>query len=142
MSKNINIKNRKASFEYFFIKDFVAGIELLGSEVKSIINGKISLNNCFCYFKENEIYLKGANISPIGTFPHDPTRDRKLLLKRKEINNLIFDLETGMTVVVKRIFSNERGKIKVEIALAKGKKNYDKRQSIKERDLKRELRNI
>lgn len=142
MARGIHIKNRKASFDYFFERELNAGIQLVGTEVKAIINGKISLVDSYCYFKKGELYLKGVNIVSEGVFGHEANRERKLLLKRKELNKLERDLLEGMTIVVKRIFSNERGKIKVEIALAKGKKNYDKRNSIKEREIDRELKRI
>ena len=142
MHKGVNIRNRKASFDYFFERELNAGIQLIGSEIKAIINGKISLVDSYCYFKKNELYMKGVNISAEGIFTHEPNRERKLLLKRRELDRLQRDLLDGMTIVVKRIFSNDRGKIKAEIALAKGKKNYDKRNSIKEREIDRELKRI
>jgi SsrA-binding protein len=142
MARGIQIKNRKASFDYFFERELNAGIQLVGTEVKSIIYGKISLVDSYCYFKKGELYMKGVNIAAQGDFSHEPDRERKLLLKRKELNKLEKDLSEGMTIVVKRIFSNDRGKIKAEIALAKGKKNYDKRNSIKEREIDRELKRV
>lgn len=139
-SKKVNIKNRKAFFDYFFLKEYVAGVQLSGTEVKSIRNGKISLADSFCYFNSGELFLKGVNISSTeDSFSHDPLRNRKLLLKRKELKKLENSLEKGLTIIVKRIFSNDRGLIKIEIALSKGKKNFDKRSSIKERDLNRDL---
>ena len=142
MAREIQIKNRKASFDYFFERELNAGIQLVGTEVKSIIYGKISLVDSYCYFKKGELYMKGVNIASEGVFGHQPDRERKLLLKRRELDRLEKDLLEGMTIVVKRIFSNDRGKIKAEIALAKGKKNYDKRNSIKEREIDRELKRI
>jgi SsrA-binding protein len=140
-SVNIHIKNRKAYFDYAFLEDYVAGIQLSGTEVKSVRNGKISLVDSFCYFDSGELYLKGANISTTeDSFSHDPLRERKLLMKRKELDKLERNLVKGLTIVVKRIFSNERGLIKIDIALAKGKKNFDKRESIKQRDLDRDLK--
>lgn len=142
MKIRVDIRNRKASFDYFFIETFVAGIELKGAEVKSIREGKISLVDSFCYINNGELFMKGVNISPYGSFPSDPLRVRKLFLKRKEINKIEKELISEITIIIKRIFSNEKGKIKAEIAIAKGKKNYDKRNSIKEREIDREIRKI
>jgi SsrA-binding protein len=140
-STNIHIKNRKVYFDYLFIEDYHVGIQLIGTEVKAIRNGKISLVDSFCYFKSGELFLKGVNIAATeDAFTHDPLRERKLLLKRKELDKLERNLEKGMTIVVKRIYTNDRGLIKLEIALSKGKKNFDKRASIKERDIDRETK--
>jgi len=140
--QRVDIKNRKASFDYFFLEEFVAGIELFGSEVKSIINGKASLVDSFCYIEKGEVFIMGMNITPMGSFSHEPLRKRRLLLKKKEIKKIERELTDGITIIVKKLFSNQKGKIKVEIAIAKGKKNYDKRQSIKEREISREIRKI
>jgi SsrA-binding protein len=135
----MNIKNRRAHFDFFFLEDFNAGIQLSGSEVKAIRDGKISLVDSFCYFKSGELFLKGATIpSTANHFSHDPNREKKLLLKRRELEKIQRKLEKGTTIIVKRVFTNDRDLIKVEISLAKGKKNYDKRNTIKERDLDRE----
>jgi SsrA-binding protein len=142
VSKNIHIKNRKASFDYFFIEEYTAGIQLFGSEVKSIAAGKVSMVDAFCYLEKNELYIKGLNISPMGDFSPDSLRVRKLLLKRKELNKLEKGLDQGITIVPTLIFSNERGKIKLKVSLAKGKKNYDKRNSIKERELSKEIKSF
>lgn len=139
MPKNIHIKNRKASFDYFFIEEYSAGIQLFGSEVKSIAAGKVSMVDAFCYFDKEELFVKGMNISPMGDFTHDPLRTRKLLLKRKELKKLGKGLDEGVTIIPTLIFSNERGKLKINVALARGKKNYDKRNSIKEREISREI---
>ena len=137
----VYIKNRKAYFDYTFIQDYIAGIQLTGTEVKAIRNGKISLADSFCYFKSGELFLKGVNISSTkDSFTHEPYRERKLLLKRKELDELQSILLKGYTIVVKRVFTNYKGIIKLEIALSKGKKNFDKRESIKERDLDREFK--
>lgn len=141
MPKDIHIKNRKSSFDYFFIEEYNAGIQLYGSEVKSISEGKVSLIDSFCYLNGGEIFIKGLNISPWGDFSHDPLRDRKLLLKRREISKIEKSLNNGITIIPTLIFSSEKGKIKVKISVAKGKKNYDKRNSIKEKELSREIRN-
>jgi SsrA-binding protein len=140
MRNTIYIKNRKASFDYFFIEEYTAGLQLLGSEVKSIASGKVSMVDAFCYIEKNEIYIKGLNISPLGNFSHEPLRVKKLLLKKKEIIKLIKGVSHGITIVPVLIFTNQRGKIKIKIALSRGKKNYDKRVSIKERELSRELK--
>jgi len=140
--KNIHIKNRKASFDYFFIEEYTAGIQLFGSKVKSIAAGKVSMVDAFCYLEKNELYIKGLNISPMGDFSPDSLRVRKLLLKRKELNKLERGLDQGITIVPTLIFSNERGKIKLKVSLAKGKKNYDKRNSIKERELSKEIKSF
>ena len=95
--------------------------------------------DAFCYFDKEELFVKGMNISPMGDFTHDPLRTRKLLLKRKELKKLGKGLDEGVTIIPTLIFSNERGKLKINVALARGKKNYDKRNSIKEREISREI---
>lgn len=141
MGKPVNIVNRKARFDYEFIRNLVAGFKLLGSEVKSIKDGKVSFVDSYCYFDGGEIFVKNLNITPLenGT-PHEPNRERKLLLKRREIEKLKGDMDKGLSIVPVRIFTTERGLIKIEISLAKGKKSYDKRNLIKERDIDRETR--
>lgn len=135
----INIVNRKAKFEYFFERTEKAGMVLMGSEVKALRNGKCSLVDAFCTFEGDELFIRGMNIPNEGNaFSHEPTRSRKLLLKRKELNKLQKDLVKGLTIIPYRIFENEYGMLKMEICLAKGKKLYDKRNTIKERDLDRE----
>jgi SsrA-binding protein len=144
MKKSINIINKKARFEYEFLQTDIVGISLLGSEVKSIRQGKVSISEGYCYFKDGELFVKGMNISDygFGSF-HETVRDRKLLLKRKELNSLESKLMNGLTIVPYRVFINEKGLIKMEIALAKGKKIHDKRESIKSRDIDRDMkRNI
>ena len=135
----IHIVNKKAKFEYFFERTENSGMVLFGSEVKAIRNGKCSLVDAFCSFENGELFIRGMNIPNEGNaFSHDPTRSRKLLLKRKELNKLQKDLVKGLTIIPYRIFENEYGMLKMEISLAKGKKLYDKRNTIKERDLDRE----
>lgn len=140
---NINIKNRKASFEYELIEKFIAGIRLLGTEIKSIRNGKVSMNDAYCQFYNNELYAKNIHISEyeLGTCNnHTAKRDRKLLLNKKELHKLDRKVkESGFTIIPTRLFINDRGLAKLEIALARGKKVYDKRESIKEKDTKREI---
>ncbi len=138
----IEIKNKKASFEYEFIEVFTAGIVLTGTEIKSIRAGKASLADSYCYFAGKELYVKNMHIADYwwGSFnKHDPKRDRKLLLTSNELRRLYrATREKGMTIVATRLFISERGYAKLNIALAKGKKEYDKRQAIKEKDLRRE----
>ena len=142
-SKNINIKNRKASFEFEFIDTFTAGMVLKGTEIKSVREGKVSLQESYCYFHKGELFIKGMHIAPYeqaNIFNHDPLRDRKLLLQKKELKKLENGLaEKGLTIIPTRMFISDRGHAKLNIALAKGKKLHDKRDSIKERDVKREM---
>jgi SsrA-binding protein len=140
---NINIKNKKASFEYTLLDNYVAGIQLTGTEIKSIKEGKVNLTDSFCTIIDNELWARNINISEyhLGThYNHEPKRDRKLLLNRQEINKISGKLkDKGLTVVPLRLFINEKGLAKLEIALAKGKKIYDKRESIKQKDIRREM---
>lgn len=142
-AKDVNIKNRQASYEYELLDKYVAGIVLTGTEIKSIREGKISLQDGYGYFNNGELFVKGVNISPYaqGThYNHEATRERKLLLKRSELKKLeARSEEKGLTLVPTRLFINDRGFAKMEIALGRGKKMHDKRDSIKERDAKREL---
>jgi SsrA-binding protein len=141
MKKSINIVNKKARFEYEFLQTEVCGIQLVGSEVKSVRQGKVSISEGYCYFKDGELFIKGMNISDygFGSF-HETVRDRKLLLKRKELNGLESKLINGLTIVPYRVFLNDKGLIKMEIALAKGKKIHDKRETIKNRDIDRDMK--
>jgi SsrA-binding protein len=142
-SNNINIKNRQAGFEYELLDKYIAGIVLSGTEIKSIREGKVNLQDGYCYISNGEIFVKGVNITPYaqGThYNHEATRERKLLLKKSEIKKLDGKVEErGLTLVPVRLFINDRGFAKMEIALARGKKLHDKRENIKERDAKREL---
>ena len=141
MKKSVSIINKKAKFEYEFLQTETCGIQLVGSEVKSIRGGKASISEGYCYFNNGELFVKGMNISDYGYgSSHDTTRDRKLLLKRKELNNLENQLTNGLTIIPYRLFLNDKGLIKMEIALAKGKKIHDKKNQIKIRDLDRELK--
>ena len=139
----MEIINRKARYEYNIIEDFVAGIVLQGSEVKSIKSGKCNISDAYCYINNGEIFLKNAHISKYDSDKftnHDELQDRKLLLKKKEINKLAKEiLIPGITIVPLKMFTNKTGLIKIVIGLCKGKKEYDKRESIKERDIQREL---
>ena len=141
MKKSVSIVNKKAKFEYEFLQTEICGIQLVGSEVKSIRGGKASITEGYCYFNDGELFVKGMNISDYGYgSSHDTTRDRKLLLKRKELNNLENQLTNGLTIIPYRLFLNDKGLIKMEIALARGKKLYDKRETIKNRDIDRDMK--
>jgi SsrA-binding protein len=134
-----SIVNRKARFEYTFIDTYTAGICLIGSEVKAIKDGRASMVDTYCIFNNDELWVKGLGITPgPGSFQHEPLRDKKLLLKKKELKKLRSSLDKGLTIIPVKIFVNEKNRLKMEIALAKGKKLYDKRESIKERDINRE----
>jgi SsrA-binding protein len=141
MKNSVNIINKKSKFEYEFIQVEIAGIKLSGSEVKAIRMGKASISEGYCYFNNGELLIKGMNISDYGygSF-HETVRDRKLLLKKRQLNNLESQLINGLTIIPYRLFLNDKGLIKIEIALARGKKLYDKRQSIKERDIDRDMK--
>jgi SsrA-binding protein len=139
---SIDIRNKRAKFEYEFIDSYVAGVVLFGTEVKAVRNGKISLSDSFCIFHKGELILKNVIINKDSGYSHEPNRDKKLLLNKKEINKLLKDLKDGMAIIPYRIFNNERGIIKVEIKLAKGKKLWDKRETIKNRDISKQIRNI
>lgn len=139
----VSIRNKKASFEYFFVDTFTAGIVLTGTEIKSIRLGKASLVDSFCYINNGEIWVKGMNISPyfFGSYNnHEAKRDRKLLLNKREIRNLQeATKQPGFTIVPTLVFIDSRGRAKVDIALAKGKKEFDKRQTLKEKEDRREM---
>jgi SsrA-binding protein len=138
---NIDIKNKRASFDYEFLDTCTAGIVLSGTEIKSIRAGKAALADAYCYFVNGELYVKNMHIAEYGWggfSNHDPRRDRKLLLHRKELQKLFRrHKEKGLTIVATRLFISDRGFAKLVIALARGKKAYDKRASIKEKDLRR-----
>lgn len=141
--KSIELKNKKANFEYHILQTFEAGIILTGTEVKSIRAAKANINEAYCIFdKSGELWIKNMHISEYdqGSFyNHDPRRERKLLLNRPELNKLLRRvMEKGFTIVPLRVYFSERGIIKIEIALATGKKSFDKRNSIKEKDMTRD----
>ena len=139
----VQIKNRKASFEYFFIEEFTAGIVLTGTEIKSIRAGKASLVDTYCYFINGELWVKNMYVAQYlaGSYNnHLERRERKLLLNKKEIRNLQNETKApGFTIVPVRLFINENGLAKLDIALARGKKQYDKRQTLKEKEDRREI---
>ena len=138
-----SIVNRKARFEYTFIDTYIAGICLFGTEVKAIKDGKASMVDTYCIFDKGELWVKGMGITPgPGSFQHEALRDKKLLLRKKELKKLSSSLDKGLTIIPVKIFVDERNRLKMEIALAKGKKLYDKRESIKERDVERDLRRM
>lgn len=138
--KEVYIQNRKVRYDYHFIDEYEAGIQLLGSEVKSIKSNRVSMVDCFCYFENGELLVKGLNLTPIDeNYVHEPLRIRKLLLHRKELNRLQKGLDTGITIVVTSIKSI-KGKIKFNIALARGKKEWDKRETIKAREADRQIK--
>ena len=139
---HINIKNKKAYFNYEIVDKFEAGLVLTGTEIKSIREGKASLTDAYCKFKGNELFveMKIAEYSHGGVYNHEPNRLRKLLLTKRELKKLQKKVtESGYTIVPLRLYINKKGLAKMEIALAKGKKKYDRRQAIKERDLQREM---
>ena len=139
----VSIKNKKASFEYFFVETYTAGIVLTGTEIKSIRLGKASLVDTFCYINNHEVWVKGMNISPYfyGSFSnHEARRDRKLLLTKREIYKLEnATKQPGYTIVPTLVFIDDHGRAKVNIALCRGKKEYDKRATLKEKQDRREM---
>lgn len=141
--KTVNIRNKKASFEYQLIDNYTAGIVLQGTEIKSIRLGKVNLQDSYCTFFHDELFVKEMHIAPYElakNYNHEAKRDRKLLLSKRELKKLRSkNQEKGLTIIPVRIFINEKGLAKLEIALAKGKKIYDKREDIKARDLKRDV---
>lgn len=140
---DIEIANRKASFEYHFIELFEAGLALTGTEIKSVRRGNANLRDAYCYFKKGELFVKSMFIAEYSfgnIFNHEPRRTRKLLLRRTQLRKLEKQAkERGFTIVPVRLYVTERGFAKLEIALAQGKKSFDKRESIKAKDTKRDL---
>ncbi len=143
MKEQVRIKNRRASFEYYLLEKFIAGIVLTGTEIKSIRQGKASLSEAFCVFNQDELFIREMHIAEykFGTHNnHEPKRDRKLLLNARELKKLRTKFnEKGLAIIPVLMFINEKGLAKVEIALAKGKHHYDKRESLKKKDMKREI---
>ncbi|MCS6967955.1 MAG: SsrA-binding protein SmpB [Cytophagales bacterium] len=140
--KNLNVYNRRAAYDYFFLDKYIAGVVLRGTEIKSMRMGKFNMEDAYCLFNEKgELIIRNLHIAQYeqgNIHNHDPRADRKLLLTKRELRKLRTSVkDVGLTIVPTRIFINERGYLKIEIALAKGKKLYDKRQVIKERDLQR-----
>jgi len=141
---NINIKNRKASFEYEFIDKFEAGIMLVGSEIKSLRNGDANITEAFCYIDNNEIFIKNLYIkqySDASWTNHEERRDRKLLLHKREINRIKETLKNqSLTIIPANLYINNKGLAKINIAVARGKKNFDTRVTIKGRDIDRDMK--
>ena len=146
ISSSVNIQNRRARFDYLILDRYSAGIVLTGTEIKSIRTGKASLTDSFCYINNGEVWMKNSYIAPYerGSYlNHSARRDRKLLLNRREINRLVADSRSpGFSIVPLRIYLSERGLAKVEIALCRGKKEYDKRASLREQQDKREIQRV
>ncbi|MDX5347475.1 MAG: SsrA-binding protein SmpB [Hymenobacteraceae bacterium] len=143
IQKTVNIQNRRASYEYQFLDKYTAGIMLQGTEIKSIREGKVNLQDGYCVFTKDELWVHNITIAKYteGThYNHEPTRPRKLLLKKQELRRLQEkSQEQGVTIIPIRLFITDRGFAKLEIALARGKKLYDKREDIKAKDIKREM---
>ena len=143
-SHNLIFKNRKASFNYSFSDKYTAGVVLKGSEIKSIKDQSVDFSNSYCIIKHNEIFIIGMNIKEYkfaNLNNHDPDRDRKLLLNKKEINQIKKKVsEKKFSIIPTKLFMSGRGLVKIEIGLGKGKKEYDKREDIKQRDIDRRLR--
>lgn len=145
---NILIDNRKANYNYFLLEKYVAGIVLIGCEIKSIRNRDVNMSDSYCTFVGNELIIKNMHISPYKNSgfaygDYDPKRDRKLLLTKRELRKLQKDVQTkGVTIVPVNLYTTDKGLVKLTIAVAKGKHTYDKSQTIKERDLDREMKNF
>lgn len=141
--KSIEIKNKRAKFDYEWLDIYTAGLQLVGTEVKSIRLGKASIAEAYCYVNEGEVFIKNMNItewSHGNIYNHDPIRERKLLLSKREIDKIEKALkDQGITLIPLKLFISEKGWVKLNIAIARGKKNYDKRQSLKEKDAKRDI---
>lgn len=143
MGIEVNIKNKRAAHEYFLLQEFTAGIQLTGTEIKSIREGKATLSDSYCAFKGDELFVMQMHISEYshGTYNnHEPKRDRKLLLNKRELKKLLMKVrEKGFTIIPILLFINEKGLAKLTIALAKGKHHYDKRETLKKQEIKREI---
>jgi SsrA-binding protein len=143
MEKTVSIRNKKAGHEYFLLQDFTAGIQLSGTEIKSIREGRASIVDAYCMFKGDELYVIAMHIAEYlyGTYNnHEPKRDRKLLLTKRELKKLQTKVkEKGFTIIPTLLFVNEKGLAKLAISLAKGKHHYDKRETLKKKDIRREI---
>ncbi|MBQ7389437.1 MAG: SsrA-binding protein SmpB [Paludibacteraceae bacterium] len=142
-TSQIYIKNRRASFDYELLDKFTAGIVLLGTEIKSVRESKVNLSDSYCLMDNSELWVKGMHIAEykLGNFyNHSALRDRKLLLTRKELKKIErVEKESGLTIVPTALYINEKGLAKLNISIARGKKSYDKRQSLKEKEDKRQI---
>ncbi len=145
-ARTVNIKNRKASYEFEFLDKYVAGMQLMGTEIKSIRESLVNMQDAFCYFQGDQLYVKQLHIAPYaqGThYNHESDRERKLLLNKRELSKLSEkSKEKGLSIIPTRLFITDRGFAKLEIVLGRGKKLHDKRDSIKEKDIKRDLERI
>ena len=143
MANQINIKNKKAAFEFYLLESFTAGMQLTGTEIKSLREGKANLTDAYCLFAENELFIKNLHIAEYSFgshYNHEPKRDRKLLLNKRELKKILNKTnEKGLTIIPTLLFINEKGLAKLEIAIAKGKKLYDKRETLKSKDTQREM---
>lgn len=144
--RNISIRNKRATYDFEILDTYIAGIVLTGTEIKSLRLGKASLTDCYCYFSNGELFVRGMNIAEYhwGTYNnHMPKRDRKLLLTRKELLKLQRSLQDkGLSIVGLKLFINEKGLAKLQIGLGRGRKSYDKREYIKERDARKEISQV
>lgn len=143
MSNTINIKNRKAAFEFFLMEEFTAGIQLTGTEIKSIRAGKASITEAYCTFIGNELFVRNMHVAEytMGSYNnHEPKRDRKLLLTRRELRKIFNKItEKGLTIIPSLLYIDEKGLAKLTIVIAKGKKLYDKRETLKHKDQQRDI---
>jgi len=143
ISNTVNIENRRAKFDYQFLDTYTAGLVLTGTEIKSIREGKAGLSDSFCFFRNDELFVRNLHISEYENasfYKHEPMRERKLLLNRHELDKLLKKIkDQGLTIVPTKLFINDKGFAKLNIALARGKKAFDKRDDIKKKDLEREL---
>ena len=146
MQKTVNILNKRARFDYEILETYTAGIVLAGSEIKSIRLGKASIAESFCEFQGHELFAINTNIEEYAfsrSFSHKPKSERKLLLNKKELKSLLKSVQNkGLTIIPLKMFTNEKGIAKLDIGLCRGKKNYDKRETMKERDSKRDIDRI
>lgn len=146
MKNKVHIKNRRARYDYEFLETFVAGMQLFGTEIKAIREGKAALNDSYCLFLNGELFIRGMHIAEYShgnINNHEPYRDRKLLLNKRELNKLEAKMKNvGNTIIPVALFINDRGLAKLEIALAKGKKQFDKRESIKQKDIERQMKRL
>lgn len=142
-SENIVIKNKRAQHDYEFLEKFIAGIKLTGTEIKSIRLGKATIVDTYCFFSSGELFIRGMHIAEYwwgNLNNHDPLRERKLLLTQRELRKIERKVkETGLTIIVTKVFINDRGLAKAEIAISRGKKEYDKRETLKRKDADREM---